>query len=803
MPTKRPSSYAPEFRREYAFGIVEVIIAMVLLSIVVTGAVLATSSSERATVRTKAVADMHSIAERAFERAHGDLTARSFCEGAGGGWRTAAANHAKSGSAAAAPFQVCTPPAYTDFRDEQGRQFTVTLRVQPIDSASDGTGSNDADNNFRDDYRVSSRVTLMGNNRVGLEGVDPLEVNGSLDWQEKNSDLASVRVYTCGINRPDRSLTIGGCAVSDGNRAPLGGVTVSLTPAPTGGQANWNSAAASTLTSGSNGVADAVAAVEPGSYRVVAPPTFIDSSGARWALMRVDPAGLQASGAGRYDVNVTYVRELTRTINFCTQIMTPPATLDGGTFDDGFEAYSTNVNYRGTGNPGYRSVRIDTRRDRQWACSKVLVQPGTTNPAQPWMMYDPLRYDVSGSNPNPPPPIGSYDLEIEQLYGAYRTSAAYAMKVNAVSVDCSSNLAWNVPLNGTPVPTRPFDPLNDRPLDPGETTPWRGRYNLTDAASHRICIRLEPKTFDRDRCSGASDPNGNYPKGAPGAVPVDAVQTGKCFYYKTECVQYCPNGGHMCVANCSYNWAGTPGATLEGQAAKPFGGPADPTVGCRPRQIGGYAWYGWNPAVIFEGYVGQSATEATWSGYQWVGGQQYYYDNFSGHYTSGPVYYCQDISFAASSQYLCWQNSNTPVYTGNGFVECRFRFGDCIQAELPQYPGVYVRGIMRDMSIEYTTPIIPSIGSLRYLAIVNGIDKPETINGWNPGTWWDSLSIRIQKINGDWSCGSPGVEGQWPRYDDVTPVMVDIWHRIVNEPALVEPAARNPAGNVGSDRVAI
>lgn len=786
---------------ERAFGVVEVIVAVVLLSIVVTGAVLATGASERSGMRNKAVADMNAIAERAFERAHGDLTARSFCENAGAGWRAAAATHARSGSSAAASFQACTPPAYTDFTDEQGRNFTVRVTIQPVDLPSDGTGANDADNNFRDDYKVSTNVSLAGDSRVGLETIEPLVVNGSLDWQEANSDMATVRVYACGINRADRSLTVGGCAVSDGTRTPLGNLRIGLAAAPA---TNWNPATDSSITTASNGVGEAIASVEPGSYRMVAPQTFTDRNNIRWNLMRVDPAGLQVSGSGRYDVNVTYVRHVTRTINFCTQIMTAYAKKDGETFDDGFEAYSTNVNYRSTGSPAYRSVRIDSRRDRRWACSRVTAQPGTTDNSQAWVMYDPLSYNLANAgNADQPVPIGRYDLEIEQNYGDYRNSNRFGMRVDEVAVDCSNNLAWNRALDGTPVPVRPRDPLNDRPLAADETAPWLGRYDLRDDRSHRICIRLEPKTLDRDRCTGPNDPNGAYKKGAPRTVPNNAEKTGKCFYWKTECVEYCPDGARICVANCNYKWKGSTSAVMEGEAAKPFGGPADPTVGCRPRQRGAYQWYGWSPGVIWEGQVGQSTPESKWKDYQWVGGGSYYYNNYSGHYSSGPVFYCQDIAFAASSRYLCHQGNNTPVSTSNGFVYCRYHFGDCIQAELPQYPGVYVRGIMRDVSVNYEKPIIPNINALRYLTIVNGIDKPETINGWNPGTWWDSLDIKIRKVSGDPSCGDDGVENTWPRWDDVDPVMEDIWYRIVDEPELRNPASRNPNGNTGSDRVAI
>ncbi|MCW2926252.1 MAG: hypothetical protein JWM86_220, partial [Thermoleophilia bacterium] len=323
---------------------------------------------------------------------------------------------------------------------------------------------------------------------------------------------------------------------------------------------------------------------------------------------------------------------------------------------------------------------------------------------------------------------------------------------------------------------------------------------------HRVCIRLAVKTLDRDRCTGPKDPHGAYKKGAPLAVPTNAATTGKCFYVKTVCIQYCPDGARVCTAHCNYTPPGSAGAVvLSGQAAKPFGGPGDPTVGCRPRAQGGYAWYGWKPSVILEGKVGQQATRAQFSPYEWVGGGKVYYEGYSGHYSSGPVYYCENIAFAASSQYLCEQGSNTPVYTGNGFKGCRYHFGDCIQASLPQYPGTYVRGIMRDVSVNYDTPIIPSINALRALTIVNGIKKPETIVGWSPGTWWNSLDLNIRVVGGDPTCDdnhNPD-DPPWKTYEWMDPVYQDIWHRIVDEPQLFAPAPRGAAGNVGSDRVAI
>jgi Tfp pilus assembly protein PilV len=785
--------------REGAFGVVEVIVAMLILAIVVTGAVMATASSDSATTKAKAVADMNAIAERAFERAHGDLTARSACETGAAAWRSTAAAAAKQTAAAA--FRQCTI-TYTDFRDEQGRSFVVALRVQPVDSATDGTGSNDADGNLRDDYAVSSSVSLAKDSTAGLEDLDPIVVNGSIDWTGATSDLASIRVYACGINRPDRSLTVGGCAVTDQTRTPLVGLKLTLKPAPAG--ATWNPAKNLSMTSGSNGVADASAVVEPGVYQIVAPATFKDSQGRTWSRFRVEPGGLQVAGAGRYQASLTYVRVLDRTIRMCTQTMTKPAAKDGYTFDDGFEAASTNVTYRGTGSPAYRTERIDTRLDRLWTCNKVTLQFNPLKPKvatktdakSPFELQDPLRYQ-SGSDPY----IGSYDLEIEQNYGAYRNTQRYGLKVNAVKLDCSTQLKWNQALNGTAVATRTRDALNDRPLASGETTPWYGRFEVKDDKSHTLCIRLEPKTFDRDTCTGPKDKHGAYAKGAPLALPpVDAVQTGKCFYVTTKCLQYCPDGARVCVANCNRTPTGSLSGKMEAEAAKPFGGPGDPTVGCRPRAQGGYRWYGWSPSVILEGAVGKQATQAQFSKYEWVGGEAYYYNNYSGHYGSGPVFYCEDISFAASWQYLCHEGSNKPVVS-SGFINCRYHYGDCIQAELPQYPGVFVRGRMRDISVNYTKPIIPSIDALRALTFLNGIDKPETTVGWSPGTWWSSLKLRIYKVNGDPACDWDENSGK--RYEWRDPVMLDIWHRIVDEPALKSPAPRDEAGNTGSDRVAI
>ncbi len=805
MPIIQPVNHALR-SRERAFGLIEVIVAMLIVSIVVTAGVTAIASSDRAEVRAKAVADLHSVAERAFERAQGDLSERSRCDrpGAGGsptagaGWRDSAASTVKSGGTAPATFSSCVV-RYPDIRDEQGRTYVVQLSIRPNDDASDGTGTADVDNDLRDDYKVVASVDLAADSRAGAEGVKPITVDGSLDWTSTSTDLGTVRIHACGINRPDRSLTLGGCATADAARVPLGGLTTTLTAsAGTTGGAQWNSGQTRTITTNGNGIGDATAVVEPGVYSVTAPASFKDVSGVTWNRFRVEPGGVTVTGAGRYDINVTYVRANDLTINFCTQISTPRAVLDGVATDDGFEAYSTNVIYRGAGSPGYRIVRVDTRRDRGWACSKVTAQPSTTNPAQPWLLLDPYAYGTS-------PYLGQYDLEIEQQYGPYRGTNAWSIKVDKVSEDCSPGLPWNAALNGTPVPTRPFDPANDRPVQPGEDPSWYGRYTLGDMQSHRICIRLQAKTFDREKCTGPNDPHGAYAKGAPYAVPADAAATGKCFYVKTDCTGMCPSGGKVCTAHC--NPPGTVGGVvLSGQAAKPFGGPGDSTVGCRPRSQGAYQWFGWKPSVILAGKTGQQATRAQYSPYQWVGGWKGYYEEYSGQHSGGGVFYCENIVFAASWKYLCKDNSNAPAWPSKpGFVECRYRYNDCIQASFPQYPGVYVRGIMKDVSINWDQPILPSIAAMRALAIQNGLNRPETINGWSPGTWWDSLNLDIRIVSGDPSCGqgSDPDDPPWPRTTWVNPVFTDVWHRVVDEPGLVTVPPRASNTNVASDRVAI
>ncbi|MCW2961239.1 MAG: hypothetical protein JWM90_1626 [Thermoleophilia bacterium] len=743
--------------RERGFGLVELIVAMLILSVVVSGAAVAVTSSDSSARQTKAVADLNAIATRGFERIQGDLAARSSCESGASNWRNAASLAVRSGTTTATNFPTCTV-TYNDLTDQDSRRYNVTMTLKPVDDASDGAGADDADHNLRDDYKVSARVELV--DKAGLEGIKPIEVPGSVDWGESTNDLASVRVSVCGISRPDRSLSLGGCASGDTNREPVAGIRVALTPSAADAPAEWNTADAKTLTSSTSGIAEAVALVEPGSYRVtVSIPSNLANT---WEEFRVDPVGVRIVGSGKYEINVTLVRKASRTITVCTQLGNYRAP------DDGYEVDATNVHYRRFGSPAFRTINLQMRQDRQWACTKI------NNATQPFLMRDPLSYSDSAY-------AGQYDIDVEQVVSP---TGVTGLSVMSASLDCTTGVAYNQPLGGTPIATRARDASNDRALGMGEATPWLGRYTIADAtANHRVCIRFNSKQFDRARCA---------PNSGSG-----------CFYVRTDCAAYCPSGAQVCVANCNFNPPGSLSTFMGGESAKPFGGPSDETVGCRPWARGGYQWYGWNPGLIWEGFTANMVPRWQWEQKQWVGGQQWYYDRFAGlHSYNNTPFQCENVVFAASSQWLCHEGTNTPVYTGNGFYGCRYRFNDCVQVELAGYPGVFVRGRVWDYSTNYTAPVMPSINALRELAVANSLPRPETIDYWNPGSWWTNLNVNVWKVSGDAVCDRKVLDG-WKRWEYRAPAYVEIWEKIVDDPTINDAAPKPIDGNVGQDKVAV
>jgi hypothetical protein len=498
--------------------------------------------------------------------------------------------------------------------------------------------------------------------------------------------------------------------------------------------------------------------IDPGAYQVTAPTTYAQS-GSNFTLLKIDPQELRVAGSQAYTIHVTYVRDAS-TVNVCTQIDNWT-----GPYDDGYEVTHTNMHYRRTGNAGYRTDRLAINENRSWNCNTVLHD--TVDTAS--NLYR-----------------GLYDVEVEQQWSPTLTTAMWGLRVDQVTWDCTG-VAWNKPLDGSAVyDPRAVDPVLDRnaAADDNPAPSHYSRFKLTTSGSHRLCIRFYDRQQMRVTC--VQNSNGTWPAG--------------CFKVGTKCVQYCPSGARVCFQNCGRDESGAGPFVMQAQTAKPFGGPADPTVGCRPRAQGAYQWYGWKPSVILEGQVGQQATQTQFSKYEWVGGGAPYYTGFSGHYGSGPVYYCEDVSFAASWEYLCEDGSNQPVVAA-GFKYCKYHYGDCIQAELQGFPGVFVRGRMRDISVNYTKPIIPSINALRSLAFLNGMNRPALTTGWDPGSWWTNLDMKIARVSDTASCNWDHDTGKGFRWED--PVIVDVYQKIVDRPELADPTSRAGLGNLTNDKAGV
>jgi prepilin-type N-terminal cleavage/methylation domain-containing protein len=204
---------------EHAFSLIEVIIAMTILSVVLGGAAYAVSASDSAQVHSAAVVDSHAIAQKAVERLQADLTARGQCDQQAG-WKATARSTKLAGSATAPTFNTCLVE-YDDMRDPKGRRYLVDLNVQPIDATDDGVGANDTDGNLRDRYELVTTVELASDSKAGRESDKPVSVAGSVDWKGGATDAATIQVIACGVDRKDWSLVGGGCVTGEPSRTPL------------------------------------------------------------------------------------------------------------------------------------------------------------------------------------------------------------------------------------------------------------------------------------------------------------------------------------------------------------------------------------------------------------------------------------------------------------------------------------------------------------------------------------------------------------------------------------------------------
>lgn len=796
-----PLGHRSTTHRERGFSLVEVIIAMTVLSIVIGGAAVAVVSSDTVETKSKAVADSHAMAEKAVEELRQDLTARTWCDtnGAGPRWKNAATAAKTSGSAAEVNFAPCrrTYPAMTDAK---GRQYQVRFTIEPKDRADDGFGSRDIDGDVRDVYEIETEVVLAANSRAGRENSTPIRVGGTIDWETGATDSATVRVIACAIDRPDRALIAGGCASSDPSRQSLTvTVPVSRIDESTGAASN-----AGNIISGG-----APASLDPGSYRFNPP-----GSVGQFDLLKLDPQNLRANGSQNYTVQATYVRRDLRT-RVCTQV----AYWDTQPEDDGYEIVATNIHWRRTRQSGFRSARLALNGDnnpargfqngngnnRSWNCTRVLLDPVEAVASCP--------QDATTTSAQCPSLFrGLYDIEVEQV--EHFTNPRYApsgkwgrFKLQVIEARMNCRLQnWNQPMGGTALIGRGADGSYERPDSPNKNkSSWYARMPITaTTGTQTLCIRFHSKPFERTRC---------YDTATAGVYNRDKFNQpiGGCFYVGTTCRlpagtvdndNNCWNGADVCASCGSGGRQGVAGPVQSTRRAGGVsGGPNDGTVACNTGTS--YVWPGSRRLGVGSG---TDLAMGTILSTNWVGGSSSYYANFNGRASAqaghsygvhpdrftynlpdNPPYFCTGSYFSLASG----------LFAGNGGP---YRYYECLEVQVPGRP-YKVRGRVYDVSGSGTTFYL-TVGAALQMAP----DSSRIQDHWNPfgngsngfpdvtggGNW---PNMNISRVTGDPDCGAPVVH--------VDPIIEEIWEKVIDETGtrpLPPPAAKT---NLGSDRIGV
>lgn len=782
---------------ERAFSLIEVIIALVIVSVVMSGAAVAVVSSDSAEGRAKAVADIHAMGEKAVERLRNDLTAQSSCDA--GGWIATARAKKLSGQATQTNFAACQVD-YNDMRDSKGRGYLISLIVRARDNNQDGLGAADTDGDLRDTYDVQTTVTLASDSLAGRENTQPIKLGGTVDWEGGSADDATITVIACAIDRPDRALIGGGCSTGDPSRRP---VTVPVSAFRVDEQTGGTSGAG-TITSGGTPTA-----LRPGAYRFTAPAT-IASGGANFTLFKLDPADLRVGGSQAYTLQATYVRA-SMTTTVCTQINNYV-----GPHDDGYEVLRTNIHVRRANQAGSRTNRIVMNSNRSWNCTGTVIA-GDPNPGEAPGPDHTLSDPIDGTNLY----RGVYDIEVDQVNRAitnvvqdlytgqagctparcYKGQIA-ALRVSGATLNCSLP-AWNQTLNGTPLAARPAAGSLERPSTPSNgnattTTTFKARMGITaNTGGQRLCIRFNSKQFDRQECAPGS-PGCIYktcalPKTFKGNPVVDDDTN-------------CWNGAEVCTANCGNGNNKGPAGTARGvsyttQDGYTSGGPNDPTVACGPQ-----AGYNWPGSRMMGQGMSTNVPMSTLLNYDWVGGDSYYYANYAGRVSA-----FKGHPWGVSPDAAKFNLPDHPVYNctksywtaGSALIKSMYPFYTCLEVYVPGRPNIKVRGRVLDISGS-GYGLYASVGASLALAP----DAARNVNHWNPfgngstgfpdvvngGNWPD---YKVAVVDDDPVCDS----GSGPVFEHVDPI-ITYW-RIYDDPRIDRLSPQPVLSRLGTDLLGV
>jgi prepilin-type N-terminal cleavage/methylation domain-containing protein len=396
---------------ELAFSLIEIIVAMAILSIVVSGFALAVTGSENAGQQERVAANKAAIAKKAHEQLQGNVDAQSAC---GKVW--AVAEKAAVNSTAKVNYQPCRWPAAgtTKLVDEENRTYDVVATLLPVDDASDGTGlaksldtngaGGDADFNTRDRVDVSIDVKLAPNSIAGLSpasAADTYTMRGRAAWATTESG-GTARVMVCVLDRPDRAMAAGRCVASasgeDQPSQPLGGVQVRLTPL--GGGTSY------TATS-TGGIASFNGILPDGTYQVSA------SNLQGFTMFKASPKAISISGSDPQEATI-YLARTGSQVEVCGRI----TNADNWGF--GWKVTQATLNWGALGAPLRRGMRMDGLSDK-WRC----VASG---------IVDPLGYSSTKLY------RGRYVVEVSRV-----TAGGNPFRVNSIAACPSGNQAsWSL-----------------------------------------------------------------------------------------------------------------------------------------------------------------------------------------------------------------------------------------------------------------------------------------------------------------------------------------------------------------------
>lgn len=351
---------------ERGFSLVELIVAIVVLSIVVSGFSLAVSSNERRGVNEAVVNDKVAVARKAQEQLQGNVTAQDYC---GTLWSAQETNAANSTTEVA--YNPCTWPSTGSWKvqDDSGRTYDVTATMQAVDLPADGSGlaksldntgaGGDADFDTRDRIDVTIAVNLATDSRNGLAptvAADTYSLHGNVDWDSTRT-LGSARIMVCVLDRPDRARANGRCVTADSGQErpsdPANGVTVHL--ASVDGGTSYSAVS-------TGGLAIFNGVLPNGTYEVSA-----SGFGAR-QLYRYAPQVISIDGADPQEGTV-YLTRSGSNVEVCVRIANPDL------YGFGWKITQTSLNWGAVGTE-LRRAALFSGLSNAWTCkANAIVDP--------------------------------------------------------------------------------------------------------------------------------------------------------------------------------------------------------------------------------------------------------------------------------------------------------------------------------------------------------------------------------------------------------------------------------------------